>query len=175
MNAINSGLKRHTAARTIGALADIEKAKQQLERELLTGEIKARCDEHGRLHLSHQDISQIAGRHWNFLNSKKHKLTTKASVELFLKGLHERYEASVNSKAEISTAKPKRAVRGAIKSEHLRLELEAARAEIKELKMRYEKAVSFAHHWALTLRAAKTEVRLLKSQLKPQVVPLQKL
>ncbi|MBY3342866.1 hypothetical protein [Rhizobium laguerreae] len=174
MTRINRGLSNYVLGRTVAAVADIERAKAILRREMITGEIKLRCDDEGRLNLSHKDISKLAGRHWNFLNAVKHKETTKVDVEDFLKWLHEDFErlycqslvrvATINGDANATDTQTE--------LELVKAELERVKAELAELNVRHERVASHIHGWALQLRSARAEIRLLRSEKTPTVVLL---
>ncbi|MGO7955506.1 hypothetical protein [Rhizobium leguminosarum] len=178
MKGINKGLSNYTIGRTVSVKVDIERAKATLEREMITGDIKQRCDENGELHLNHMDISRLAGRHWNLLNSGRHKGSTRDDVEAFLRKLHLDFK-------ELYPANPPKAARrggGGAKSpgadekdtelERLQAELESVKIELTEVNARLERVASHVHTWAQLLRSARAEIRRLRVEKPPTIVPL---
>ncbi|ANL47579.1 hypothetical protein AMC87_CH02915 [Rhizobium phaseoli] len=178
MTRINRGLSKHALGRTVAAVADIERAKAILKREMITGEIKLRCDDKGGLLLTHKDVSVLAGRHWNFLNALKHKETTKIDVEDFLLDLRKEFlelygqHSKISSVSAINGVPSAAATEGTNELDLMKAELEMVKGELAELKARHDRVASHIHSWALQLRSARGEIRLLRSEKTPKVVPL---
>ncbi|NKJ72854.1 hypothetical protein GFL38_11380 [Rhizobium leguminosarum bv. viciae] len=177
MTTINPGLATHTKNRTAEAVAAIARALTQLRRELKSGEIKHRCNEDGILELKHADASQLAGLGRNFLNGPRHLQTTKPRVERVLSILNTQFaDVHRRSTERVKLKKPFGAASGiaaeSYEIEDLRAELEKVKAERDAVKIKLERVASHVHRWANELRTARAEIRHLKSENKPTIIPL---
>ncbi|NTI49040.1 hypothetical protein G6L94_12005 [Agrobacterium rhizogenes] len=140
---INASLQASCSNRTKEALLAVDQVLETLSEELAKGNFGERVSK-DKLLISHRDVSALAGKNPNFLYKHPAKL---ADVE---------YALSELLKSFLS-----RSIPASFKIDHS-----------SEIQRQYDRLADRAHLWWLELRAARSELRQLKTKLSPKIVGL---